>query len=93
MKNLGGPRTNLYCVITRKSKFKYQVFQRFHNFIIVDKIPCRVSKAGIIYTMLQCKCDCGILFFATPKQIGKGRKSCGCLSKARQFQKADPTNG
>lgn len=65
----------------------YEIGQRYHSFIIIESAPTVKTDYGRTYTCWKCKCDCGIEFTTTTKQIQKGvRKSCGCLSKANQWK-------
>lgn len=67
----------------------YENGLRFNNFIILDSAPPTISKTGVSYTSWKCKCDCGIEFITTTKQIQKGKKSCGCLSVSNRFKKVN----
>jgi 5-methylcytosine-specific restriction endonuclease McrA len=71
-------------------KIKYEVGQRYFQFVITGEAPHKKSKTGRIYTQWECKCDCGITFITTTKQIQKGvRKSCGCLTQEARFKRKD----
>lgn len=71
----------------RKERIKYESGLRFNNFIILKKTTPKIAASGKSYSSWLCKCDCGIEFIETTKAIQKGKKSCGCLSKANRFKK------
>jgi hypothetical protein len=68
---------------------KYESGLRFNNFVIIKQSETIITKCGRKYTAWECKCDCGNIFIGRTKEIKKGKKSCGCLSKNNQFKKTD----
>lgn len=68
------------------TRIKYEVGMRFYNFIIIDQTEPINSSTGRPYTAWKCKCDCGVEFISRTKEIKKGKKSCGCLSKSNRFK-------
>jgi len=68
-------------------RIKYNIGMRFHNFIIDKRVKSILSRTGRSYTAWKCRCDCGNEFIGTTKEIQKGKKSCGCLSKSNRFKK------
>jgi hypothetical protein len=69
---------------------KYTIGMRFHNFVIVDSEIAITSKIGKRYTAWKCECDCGVIFTIRTKEIKKGRKSCGCLTRLARYRKLPP---
>lgn len=67
-------------------KNKYKENDRFNNFVLINEVEPTVTKNGYKYKKWLCKCDCGVEFETTTKQIKKGRKSCGCLSVSNRFK-------
>ena len=67
-------------------KVKYETNMRFNNFILIKEVEPHITEYGYKYKKWLCKCDCGVEFETTTKQIKKGRKSCGCLSVSNRFK-------
>lgn len=67
-------------------RIKYINGMRFNNFIIVERVDSIITHKGRSYTAWNCKCDCGEYFIGRTKEIQKGLKSCGCLSKSNRFK-------
>ena len=64
----------------------YEPDMRFNNFTLIKKTEPSIGKNGVKYHKWVCKCDCGVEFITTTKQINKGKKSCGCLSVSNRFK-------
>lgn len=71
--------------IIRPIKHSYKIGDRFNNYVIVGEYDKRTAKSGKTFTRWECKCDCGIQFVVTTKQIYRGQKSCGCLAHTGRF--------
>lgn len=69
-----------------RKRINYQVGMRFFNYILTKSTKSILSKGNKYYTAWEALCDCGIEFVVRTKEIGKGRKSCGCLSRINQFR-------
>jgi hypothetical protein len=68
---------------------KYESGLRFNNFVIIKQVETIVTECGRKYTAWECKCDCGNIFIGRTKEIKKGKKSCGCLSKSNLFKQIE----
>lgn len=73
-------------------RINYIKGMRFNNFILINEGVDRFSKNNVKYKTWDCLCDCGTEFNATIKEIKKGRKSCGCLSRQNRYKKIDTYN-
>ena len=59
----------------------------FDNLIVLERVINRISKSGLKqYVSWKCKCICGKAFITSSRNLKRGQKSCGCLSKSNRFK-------
>jgi hypothetical protein len=65
---------------------KIEIGQKINYLTFLSKAPRKIGKTGLVYTQWNCLCDCGNNVIVTTKEIGKGRKCCGCSTIIGKFK-------